>query len=141
MVSIQADEMTAFETFLTNHFVKVFFIWYNLNTKMSSMKPIFTDDALQHHIIHRIIRVRIRFAASAVESSEIVVIVVFINCFLIGAQLARHYARELAVSTITTEIPLCVEFRELVTIVARQTAGEAHTCRLTVIWDACRTSI
>ena len=141
MISIETNEMTAFKAFLTNYFINVFIIWYNLNTKMSSMKPIFTDDALQHYIVHFIIGVRIRFAASTVESSEIVVVAVIIYCILVGTQCARHHPRELAVSTITAEIPLCVQFGELVTIMAHQTTRKAYTSRLAVICAASGTSI
>jgi len=141
MVSIEINEMTALEAFLTNYFVKVFFIRYSFNAKMSTMKPIFTDDTLQHDVIHRIIRVWILFAASTVKSSEVVVVAVVIQRLLVGAQLARYYATELAVSTVTAEIPLCVQLCELVTIVACQAAGKTDTSWLKVNSDACGTSI
>ena len=133
--------MAALEAFLTDNFIKVFFARYSFNAKMPAMKPILTDDTLQHHVIHRIIRVRILFAAGTVESSEVVVVAVLVERLLVRTQLARHYATKLAVAAVAAEIPLCVEFCELVTVVACQTAGKTDTGRITLIRAACHTRI
>jgi len=141
VVSVEADEATMLEAFFTNHFIEVVIIRYCLNAKMSSMKPVLAYDTLQHHVIHRIIWIRIRSGASAVESSEVVVVAVLVQRVLVGTQHASHHPGELAVSAVTAEVPLCVQFGELVTIVAGETASEAYTGRLTIICDARGTCI
>jgi len=141
MVGIKTNEMALVKTFLTDHFIKVIFIWYNFNTKMSTMEPVFTDDTLQHDVIHCIIWVRVRPTASAVKSLEVVVVAIVIDWFLVWTQLACHQSRELAVAAVTSEIPLCVQLSELVAIVACQTARKADTGGLAVSRAALDTSI
>ena len=51
MVGIETNELTMFKAFLTNHFIEIIIIRYGFNTKMSAMKPILADDALQHDIV------------------------------------------------------------------------------------------
>jgi len=106
------------------------------------MKPILTDDTLQHNVIHRVFGVWIRSAASAVNSVEVVIVaVVVIARLLVRTKLARHHVRELAVAAVTAEVSLGVQLRELMSIMARQAAREAHTGSSTVYRAALDTSI
>jgi len=109
MVSIKTNEMTTLETFLTNHFIKIIFVRYNFNAEMSPMKPVFTDDTLQHHVVDRVIGVWVRSAACTVQSAEVVVVAVVIRWFLVRTQFTRHHSTELAVAAVTTEVSLCIQ--------------------------------
>lgn len=139
---------------MTDHF-RILCVWRRSflsvrQLEMTTVKPIFTNDALDHFVRNRVFRVRIGSVTSAINAFKVLVVsrlrnylinnhyiknweillVLWIVFSFFVIQFALNSFRKLFISAIASKLSFGVKFDQVVTFMAMVRTGQANAAAL-----------